>query len=282
MIERCKRQTPGFHVEDPQPSLLREIISKKGEGFIAVSRNDLILRQEAATRLAPGATSTFLPFHLPSTFLLLQEHEMRPIVEMGSRLGQAMLDVKQEIVDDTIVVTLVNNHPLHTYEVGELLDIGKLVARGAPLCGDDLTRSLEAEMYCAPEGMQVFPEEGTLHIPVAKHFISNTRPRFIDTSTMPRAHDRKRLHHTLGIEVATRDCVATAEHQGHYLSATEPIGFSRNSALLVEGGSSREQSFVEHCSAKLCQGGDNPWRIMNETYGLIDEMRATFYNAVIV
>lgn len=288
LIER-KNPSATFHMEDIQPSLMAEIESREGEGVMIISQSDVTLQHDGEFQLAPGGESTFQPLELPRTIRHLRNQHMHPCIVTGSRLGQASLDIHQTIEDDRLVITLVNNHATHTYTFGEQLDIGKLVARGRPLRGRELEQTLEAEMYVAPEGMRVCNEQGQIEIPITKYFISEPDVQTIAMDNLPRAHDRRRLHETLRMREATLDEVVAAQHHGHYLSATDPIGFSRNSALWVTGGRALTQDpadqshpHVDHCEARLCQGGDNPWRIMNETYAPIDTMYAAFFHAVTV
>lgn len=289
LIER-NPQSAIFHMEQIQPSLMAEIEQKKGMGFMIVSESDVTLNHEGAFQLSPGGESTFLPLKLPPLAQDLRAHNMKPHLVTGSRLGQASLDIHQAVVEDHLLITVVNNHPEHTYTFGQHIDIGKLVIHGEPLMGRALQQALEAEMYVTPSGMEVNLEQGLIEIPITKYYVSESEKQTIAISALPRAHDRRRLHEALGLYETTLDAVVAATHQGHYLSATDPLGFSKNYALWVNGGRAPTQDHathasypsVDHCEARLCQGGDNPWRIVNETYAPIDAMYASFFHAVTV
>lgn len=259
-----------------------------GDGLLILTEGDMDLPfEDGGLHLKQSAKQALPGVPIPKQWQEYRRRGMECVLDLGTRLGQAGLNLRDQYIDDDGILqsTIVNEGP-HIYAASTDFDIGKIVAKGAPLRGDEFLDALRHDVSVKPEGLVLNPVEGLIWAPITKRFQYHGTEKTIQIPEIPRGHDRSGLHRELGIvPVGISDSEESVLDSSIQLAATDGIAFSKNHCMwVVKGLKIIEGKFieVEHGAARLLKPGDRKWRIMTETLGEIDYIGLELYNSLTI
>lgn len=194
--------------------------------------------------------------------LTLQE----TLFNLRSKLAHGLMDADRCFrldPDGNILIQLTNHHPHTQYVFNGEVDMGRLIAPGRELVGDDLMelgQLIGIDDYVCDARLPRLLKIAVDHV----YFQSGNPPDMLTVNDIPSPRNRENLYRTFNIHPVPIDSAQdTVSHTALQIYGTQPITLPEGKGLLIVGGVNGG-FYDQHTSAALFETAK--WTLDAEIY----------------